>query len=206
MGASAASTVAKKQRRASQGLGGVNTRPLTRNAAKSMKGVEESPAPLPPSINTAAGTFTEEVMSSLADTTAATAVAAAATGPEVTAATSSSQPLSYAAAAASTTTASQPVPPVITLDGDQSGTAKKASSGLRGTKRSLALPDWELGLSQHRVDDWVSVMRPPPQVNHQHVVFASFKDAKDLPKARDVVAAAYAQFDHKLVAMDVFPA
>jgi len=41
------SNVARKQRHASQGLEGVNTRPLTRSTAKSMKGVEESPAPLP---------------------------------------------------------------------------------------------------------------------------------------------------------------
>jgi len=146
-------------------------------------------------------------MGSLADAAAATAAAATAdTCPEVTADASSSQPRSYAAAAASTTTTTQSARPVITDDGDQSGSAQKASSAPQGTKRRLVMPDYEMGLSYHRVDDWASVMRPPPQVNNQHVVFASFKDAKVLPKARDVVAAAYAQFGHKLVALDVFPA
>ena len=171
-----------------------------------MKGVEESPAPLPPPINTAAGAFTEEVMGSLADAATTTAAAADNAAPEVTADASSSQPRSYAAAAATATTNGRPVSPVIIADDDQSGATKKASSTPRGTKRALAMPEWEPWLSAHRVDDWASIMRPPPKVNNQHVVYASFKDAQTLPKAHDVIAAADAQFGHQLVAMDVFPA
>ena len=157
------STAAKKQRRLSQGLG-APTRPLTRlTAKKTMKGVEESPAPLPPPVDTSVGTFTAEVLGSLADTAAATATAATAdTGPEVTADASSSQPRSYAAAAASSTTTTQSARPVITDDRDQSGSAQKASSAPQSTKRRLVMPDYEMGLSYHWVDDWALVMRPPP--------------------------------------------
>jgi hypothetical protein len=49
-------------------------------------------------------------------------------------------------------------------------------------------------------------MRPPPQVNHRHVVFLSLKDVDPLPTTSDVVIAAYHQFSHRVVAVDVFPA
>jgi hypothetical protein len=85
----------------------------------------------------------------------------------------------------------------------QSGAGKKASSGPQGTKRRLAVPDWTLGKSLFRVQEWDSYMRPPPKVAHRYVVFASLKDTSFT--ASDVIRAGSQSFSD-LVAVDVFAA
>lgn len=88
---------------------------------------------------------------------------------------------------------------------NQSEAAGKASSGPKGTKRRLTVPGWEIG-ELYKHDDYESYMRPPPHVNHKHVVYASFKQAASLPDVSDVIKAAALQFGTDLVAADVFPA
>jgi hypothetical protein len=68
------------------------------------------------------------------------------------------------------------------------------------------MPQWRVGMPYHQVDNLESYLRPPPKVNHKHVVFASLKDLDPLPDMHDVVLAAYAQFGFKVVAIDVFTA
>jgi hypothetical protein len=58
----------------------------------------------------------------------------------------------------------------------------------------------------YKHDDYESYMRPPPHVNHKHVVYASFKQAASLPDVSNVIKAAALQFGTDLVAADVFPA
>ena len=143
------------------------------------------------------------------DTTAPTGTGSGSTEPIIVDSppASTSQTVSSAAAAASaqsapassTTTTAQPGP-------DQSGAAQKASSAPKGTKRRLEMPYWRLGESFFQVDNFESYLRPPPQVNHKHVVFASLKDIDPLPDMHDVVLAAYHQFEFAVVAIDVFTA
>src|SRR5262245_45246178 len=201
-----------KKRRSSQVLG---NRPLTRAAAAAATTAAKegtSPSPiLQPIPKVSIPSLSTEVMDTLAATAAATATAAAdarAAGAAAVTGTSA-PPLSYAAAAATPAAApapTQPSVPVIDLTADQSGDSQKASSGPKGTKRRLDMPDWEEGLAEYEVDDYASVLRSPPQVNHKHVVFASFKDAQHLPQSSDVILAAAHQFGHQVVAVDVFAA
>jgi len=117
------------------------------------------------------------------------------------------QPVSSAAAAASAQSAPASTTTTTAKPGlDQSGAGQKASSAHRGTKRRLAMPAWRLGDSFFRDAAFESYTRPPPQVNHKHVVFASLKDVDPLPDMHDIVLAAYHQFEYRVVAIDVFTA
>jgi hypothetical protein len=110
------------------------------------------------------------------------------------------------AAKDTTDTTDTPNPQATQSAGDQ-----KASSGPKGTKRRLAIPEWSLGESLFRVAEslfrvaeWDSYMRRPPKVCHKYVAFASLQGSS--LKACDVIRAAIRQFGKKFIASDVFAA
>ena len=94
----------------------------------------------------------------------------------------SASPSGTAAPANTTTTSTTTQTPA-----GQSGAGQKASSGPKGTKRRLALPDWTVGEPLFRVKEWEAYQRPPPKVSHQFVAYVSLKDLS--LKARDIIIA-----------------
>src|SRR4030095_1785662 len=66
----------------------------------------------------------------------------------------------------------------------------------------LNVPAWRLGAPMYRVDDWESLMRPPPASANDFVVYASCKDIEIATE--DVILAALTKFPDILVAVDVF--
>ena len=111
----------------------------------------------------------------------------------------SASPPGTAAPANTTTTSTTTQTPA-----GQSGAGQKASSGPKGTKRRLALPDWTVGEPLFRVKEWEAYQRPPPKVSHQFVAYVSLKDLS--LKARDIIIAGANFFGRDLVAAEVFAA
>jgi hypothetical protein len=88
---------------------------------------------------------------------------------------------------------------------NKASSGRSGRSGNQGAKRpivDLKLPGWTLGPTMHKCADHASIMRPPPDSAHDNVVYGSLENTTFTVST--FLKAAHAQFDHAIVAADVF--